>query len=168
MRTGAGPETLAIILPTQRCLPLPAMGKSGLTTLCSTPSSSPACSRQCAQGKGYPDQMHGSTIWIGKLVGRRMKWKARTTEQVAELICGDNTEGYFRYLTGPNLTRFFRDSDTEFVHDGSTLADSGLRMPCKRSWISQVQNTLMPPDAMLRVIRLLMDSEDAFTKSHPA
>ncbi|MBP2873728.1 MULTISPECIES: hypothetical protein [Pseudomonas] len=27
-----------------------------------------------------------------------MKWKARTTKQVAELICGDNTKGYFLYL----------------------------------------------------------------------
>lgn len=95
-----------------------------------------------------------------------MKWKARTTEQVAELICGDNTEGYFRYLTGPNLTRFFRDAETEFVHDGST----------RRFWVADVlqeildlpsSNPLMPPDAMLRVIRLLMDSEDAFNEKPP-
>ncbi|MBA1376683.1 hypothetical protein [Pseudomonas brassicacearum] len=95
-----------------------------------------------------------------------MKWKARTTEQVAELICGDNTEGYFRYLTGPNLTRFFRDADTEFVHDGST----------RRFWVADVlqkildlpsSNPLMPPDAMLRVIRLLIDSEDAFNVKPP-
>ncbi|KPW47377.1 hypothetical protein ALO95_200095 [Pseudomonas syringae pv. antirrhini] len=95
-----------------------------------------------------------------------MKWKARTTEQVAELICGDNTDGYFRYLTGPNLTRFFRDAETEFVHDGST----------RRFWVANVlqqildlpsSNPLMPSDAMLRVIRLLMDSEDAFNEKTP-
>lgn len=95
-----------------------------------------------------------------------MKWKARTTEQVAELICGDNTDGYFRYLTGPNLTRFFRDAETEFVHDGST----------RRLWVADVlqkildlpsSNPLMPPDAMLRVIRLLMDSEDVFNEKSP-
>lgn len=95
-----------------------------------------------------------------------MKWKARTTEQVGELICGDNTEGYFQYLTGPNLTRFFRDADTEFVHDGST----------RRFWVADVlqkilefpsSNPLMPPDAMLRVIRLLMDTEDAFNEKPP-
>lgn len=95
-----------------------------------------------------------------------MKWKARTTEQVAELICGDNTEGYFRYLTGPNLTRFFRDAETEFFHDGST----------RRFWVADVlqkildlpsSNPLMPSDAMLRVIRLLMDSEDAFNEKPP-
>ncbi|MEJ5279811.1 hypothetical protein WH299_11100 [Pseudomonas sp. MYb541] len=95
-----------------------------------------------------------------------MKWKARTTEQVGELICGENTEGYFHYLTGPNLTRFFRDADTEFVHDGST----------RRFWVADVlqkildlpsSNPLMPPDAMLRVIRLLMDSEDAFNEKPP-
>lgn len=95
-----------------------------------------------------------------------MKWKARTTEQLGELICGDNTEGYFRYLTGPNLTRFFRDADTEFVHDGST----------RRFWVADVlqqildlppSNQMMPPDAMLRVIRILMDSEDTFNEKPP-
>lgn len=95
-----------------------------------------------------------------------MKWKTRTLEQVAELICGDNTEGHFRYLTGPNLTRFFRDANTEFVHDGST----------RRFWVADAlqkildfpsSNPLMPPDAMLRVIRLLMDSEDAFNEEPP-
>lgn len=95
-----------------------------------------------------------------------MKWKARTTEQLGELICGDNTEGYFRYLTGPNLTRFFRDADTEFVHDGST----------RRFWVANVlqqildlptSNQMMPPDAMLRVIRILMDSEDTFNEKPP-
>ncbi|MGY3083538.1 hypothetical protein [Pseudomonas fragi] len=95
-----------------------------------------------------------------------MKWKARTTEQLGELICGDNTEGYFRYLTGPNLTRFFRDADTEFVHDGST----------RRFWVADVlqqildlptSDLLMPPDAMLRVIRILMDSEDTFNEKPP-
>lgn len=92
-----------------------------------------------------------------------MKWKARTSEQIAELICGDNTEGYFRYLTGLNLTRFFRDADTDFVHDGST----------RRFWVADVlqktfdfprSNQLIPPDAILRVIRLLMDSEDSFNE----
>lgn len=95
-----------------------------------------------------------------------MKWKARTSEQVAEMICGDKPESYIRYLTGPNLTRFFRDADTEFVHDGST----------RRFWVADVlqkildfpsSNPLMPPDAMLRVIRLLMDSEDAFNEKPP-
>lgn len=95
-----------------------------------------------------------------------MKWKTRTLEQVAELICGDDAEGHFRYLTGPNLTRFFRDADTGLVHDGST----------RRFWVADAlqkildspsSNPLMPPDAMLRVIRLLMDSEDAFNEEPP-
>jgi len=34
-----------------------------------------------------------------------MKWKERTSEQVAEMICGDKPESYFRYLTGPNLSQ---------------------------------------------------------------
>lgn len=95
-----------------------------------------------------------------------MKWKTRTLEQVAEMICGDKPESYFRYLSGPNLSRFFRDADTDFAHDGST----------RRFWVADVlqkildypsANPLTPPDAMLRVIRLLMDSEDAFNEEPP-
>ncbi|KWS74870.1 hypothetical protein [Pseudomonas amygdali] len=95
-----------------------------------------------------------------------MKWKSRTLEQLAEMICGDNTAGYFQYLSGPRLTRFFKDADTDFVHDGST----------RRFWVADVlQKTLdfpstsahMPSDAMLRVIRVLMDSEDAFNEKTP-
>ena len=37
-------------------------------------------------------------------MGRSMKWKARTTDQIGELIRGDNTEGYIRYLTGVLLS----------------------------------------------------------------
>lgn len=95
-----------------------------------------------------------------------MKWKTRTLEQVAELICGENPESYFRYLSGPNLSRFFKDADTEYVHDGTT----------RRFWVADVLQKIldypssspqMPPDALLRVIRLLMDSEDAFNEESP-
>ena len=95
-----------------------------------------------------------------------MKWKTRTLEQVAEMICGDKPESYFRYLSGPNLSRFFRDANTDFAHDGST----------RRFWVADVlqkimdspsANPLTPPDAMLRVIRLLMDGEDAFNEDPP-
>ncbi|KAB0483864.1 hypothetical protein SAMN04490202_0879 [Pseudomonas reinekei] len=95
-----------------------------------------------------------------------MKWKARTLEQLADMICGENTEGYFQYLSGPRLTRFFRDADTDFVHDGTT----------RRFWVADVlqkildfpsANAQMPSDAMLRVIHVLMDSEDAFNENTP-
>ncbi|MSU96740.1 hypothetical protein EB795_22895 [Pseudomonas mandelii] len=95
-----------------------------------------------------------------------MKWKSRTLEQLADMICGENTEGYFQYLSGPRLTRFFRDAETDFVHDGTT----------RRFWVAEVlqkildfpsTNAQMPSDAMLRVIRVLMDSEDAFNEKTP-
>jgi hypothetical protein len=34
-----------------------------------------------------------------------MKWKARMSEQVAELLCGDNAEGYFHYPPGAQHER---------------------------------------------------------------
>jgi hypothetical protein len=95
-----------------------------------------------------------------------MKWKARTLEQLADMICGENTKEYFQYLSGPRLTRFFRDADIDFVHDGTT----------RRFWVADVlqkildfpsTNSQMPSDAMLRVIRVLMDSEDAFNETTP-
>ncbi|UVM55426.1 restriction endonuclease [Pseudomonas sp. B21-012] len=95
-----------------------------------------------------------------------MKWKSRTLEQIAVMICGDKPESYFRYLSGPDLTRFFKDADTDFTHDGTT----------RRFWVADTlqktldfpsANSLTPPDAMLRVIRLLMDSEDAFNEEPP-
>lgn len=95
-----------------------------------------------------------------------MKWKTRTLEQIAEMICGDNIEGYFHYLSGPKLTRFFKDAGTDFIHDGST----------RRYWVADVLEKIldfpsaspqMPSDAMLRVVRLLMDSEDAYNEEPP-
>ena len=97
-----------------------------------------------------------------------MRWKSRTLEQLADMICGENAAGYFQYLSGPRLTRIFCDADTDFVHDGST----------RRFWVADVlqkildlplTNAQMPSDALLRVIRVLMDIEDAFNeKNDPA
>ncbi|MCK9744973.1 hypothetical protein [Pseudomonas syringae] len=95
-----------------------------------------------------------------------MKWKTKTLEQIAVMICGDSTESYFQYLSGPNLTRFFKDADTDLVHDGGT----------RRFWVANAleklldypsTNAQMPPDPMLRVIRLLMDVEDAHNEKAP-
>ncbi|RON14797.1 hypothetical protein [Pseudomonas frederiksbergensis] len=95
-----------------------------------------------------------------------MKWKARTVEEIAEMICGDREGGFFKYLSSSYITRFFRDSDTDYAHDGST----------RRLWIADVLQQILdephpnpqtPPETMARIIRTLMDPQDAFNEKAP-
>ncbi len=93
-----------------------------------------------------------------------MKWRKRTLDDIAEMICG-GVDSPFRYRSSSYITRFFQDADLPYAHDGST-----------RSW--WVSNTLekvlaephpnpaTPPAALSRVIRVLMDLGDA-TPSDP-
>ena len=87
-----------------------------------------------------------------------MKWRKRTLDDIAEMICG-SADGPFRYRSSSYITRFFQDADLPYAHDGST-----------RSW--WVSNTLekvlaephpsptTPPAALSRVIQVLMDLGD--------
>lgn len=96
-----------------------------------------------------------------------MKFKARTLNQLGEMICGNSgldEPAYFRYLSGRYLTEFFEDIDTAYQHDGSTRA----------RWVADVLARILeeepqpsptaPPDTFARVIRRLMDQEDAFNE----
>lgn len=93
-----------------------------------------------------------------------MKFSARTINELAEIICGasGSQEGYrwpnFPYRTSYQLTRFFRNCDLEYVHDGTT----------RSSWVESVLTELgagitsipqLPADSIIRVIRELMESE---------
>src|SRR5689334_5709750 len=89
-----------------------------------------------------------------------MKWRQRTLDEIAEMICGNGEGVPFVYRSSSNLTRFFRDADTDYVHDGSTRA----------SWVSNAlqeilgephQDAQTPPDAFCRVVATLMDVADA-------
>jgi hypothetical protein len=98
-----------------------------------------------------------------------MKWKKRTLDEIAEMICGNverakNGEfvpnASFKYRSSFYLTRFFEDAETKFTHDGTT----------RSVWVSDVlerilteprSNAQTPPAAMLRVIQTLMDIGDA-------
>lgn len=91
-----------------------------------------------------------------------MKFKRRTLEQIADMICGnfDQTQSFFIYRTSSNISKFFRDCDTDYRHDGSTRA----------SWVYNTLEAILaeprvnietPPDTFLRVIKVLMDWEDA-------
>lgn len=89
-----------------------------------------------------------------------MKWKERTVDEIAEMICGDQGDMPFVYRSSMYLTRFFRDVDTDYKHDGSTRA----------VWVSSVlgkilsephQDAQTPPDTFCQVIATLMDISDA-------
>lgn len=92
-----------------------------------------------------------------------MKFQARTLSQLGRLICGDSAPDetpYFKYRSSSFLTEFFQDVDTDYQHDGST----------RRHWVADVLAKIfeepqggpnVPPDTFARVIRRLMDQEDA-------
>lgn len=90
-----------------------------------------------------------------------MKWRVRTLDGIADMICGNYGENsVFRYRSSSYLTRFFRDADTDFVHDGSTRA----------AWVSSVLEQILdephsdaqtPPATFCRVVQTLMDLGDA-------
>jgi hypothetical protein len=93
-----------------------------------------------------------------------MKWRKRTLDEIANLICGDTgPNSFFVYRSSSYLTRFFDDADTDFRHDGSTRA----------RWVSSVLEQILaqphpdaqtPPPAFSRVIETLMDIADAFNE----
>ena len=88
-----------------------------------------------------------------------MKWRQRTLDEIADMICGNGEGAPFVYRSSYYITRFFKDADTEFVHDRSS------RSP----WVSSVLEKILaephrdaqtPPAAICRVISTLMDIGD--------
>jgi hypothetical protein len=91
--------------------------------------------------------------------------KARTLSQLGEMICGNSGSdqpNYFLYRSSWYLTEFFQDIGTDYQHDGST----------RHRWVADVLAKILdeeaplagpntPPDTFARVIRRLMDQEDA-------
>lgn len=89
-----------------------------------------------------------------------MKWRRRTLEEIANMICGNGDGSPFIYRSSSYLTRFFEDAETDFVHDGST----------RWVWVTGVLEELLaashrdpqtPPTAFCRVIANLMDPADS-------
>src|SRR5690242_4960508 len=92
-----------------------------------------------------------------------MQFKERTIMALADMICGNakpGEKGFFVYRSSSVLTRFFRDCDTDYCHDGST----------RRYWVAATLHEILaepqptataPPDTFARVIRTLMDQSDA-------
>ncbi len=93
-----------------------------------------------------------------------MKFKPRTLTQLADLICGNSgpdETAYFRYRSSSYITEFFEEINTDYQHDdGST----------RHRWVANVLASILdephpgpttPPETFARVIRRLMDQEEA-------
>lgn len=91
-----------------------------------------------------------------------MEFKKRTLNQIADMICGNFAaeETFFQYRSSKYLTEFFEDIETDYHHDGST----------RQWWVATTLAEILtdpqpgadiPPDAFGRVIRRLMDQDDA-------
>lgn len=99
-----------------------------------------------------------------------MQFKDRTIMALADMICGNFEEkkdpqkkSFFVYRSSSYLTRFFRDCDTEYVHDGSTrnywVADA-----LRQILAEPHPNAQTPPATFCRVIKTLMDPADALNE----
>lgn len=87
-----------------------------------------------------------------------MEWKRRNLRELGRIICGD--ADHFMYRSSKYITQFFEDCDLDYVHRGETrpawCADrvkDVLAMPHTSS--------AKPPDAFLRVIRRVLDKDEA-------
>jgi hypothetical protein len=91
-----------------------------------------------------------------------MEFKRRTLSELADMICGnyDGSRTLFRYRSSNFLTEFFYDCDTDYTHDGTTRSS----WVCGRLYDILPEPHLdarTPPETFCRVIRVLMDKEDA-------
>lgn len=87
-----------------------------------------------------------------------MEWKQRNLRELGRIVCGD--ADYFLYRSSKYITQFFEDCDLDYVHRGETRPDwcadrikDVLAMPHTSS--------AKPPDAFLRIIRRVLDREEA-------
>lgn len=81
---------------------------------------------------------------------------------IADMICGnfDAEKSFFTYRSSSYLTQFFRDCDTDYIHDGSTrnywVADT-----LRQILAEPHPNAQTPPVTFSLVIQTLMDPADA-------
>jgi hypothetical protein len=96
-----------------------------------------------------------------------MKFRQRTLSEIADMICGNEpVTTFFWYRSGRKLDEFFADADASSYDGGygsrSDTTASVLGQIIAEPWPSPT----IPPAGFSRVIRLLMEQEDA--KDEPA
>ena len=92
-----------------------------------------------------------------------MHFKERTIMGLADMICGNSKPGemgFFVYRSSSGLTRFFRDCDTDYRHDGSTR-NYWVGSVLKEILLEPHPNAQTPSATFSRVINVLMDQADA-------
>ncbi len=92
-----------------------------------------------------------------------MKFRQRTTSEIADMICGNfpAETTYFKYRTGSGLDEFFADADAS-----SYRGSGGSRAKWAASILDQILaepwlGPTKPPERFSNVIALLMEQEDA-------
>ena len=87
-----------------------------------------------------------------------MKWKPRNLRELARMVVGDAE--HFHYRSSKYITEFFEDCELEFIHRGETRpAWAAERLEEMLSMPHPGSSVL--PDALLRVIRRLLDKGEA-------
>ncbi|QQS11709.1 MAG: hypothetical protein IPK81_19415 [Rhodospirillales bacterium] len=97
-----------------------------------------------------------------------MKFKQRTLEAIANMICGDDKNGmlpFFGYRSSSFLTQFFADCDTDYRHDGTTRF-WWVTLTLEKILNEPHPNATTPPSTFSRVVATLMDQEDAKDELH--
>lgn len=91
-----------------------------------------------------------------------MEFKQRPLMRLAQLICGNGDEKttLFVYRSSSRLTEFFQDCDTDYIHRGETR-DRWVVEVLKAILAEPHPNAQTPPDTFARLIRRLMEREDA-------
>jgi len=81
---------------------------------------------------------------------------------LADMICGNfkAEESFFPYRSSSSITQFFRDCDTEYIHNGSTR-NYWVAGTLREILTEPHSNAQTPPAAFCRVIKLLMDPAEA-------
>lgn len=97
-----------------------------------------------------------------------MKFRPRTVQALADMICGNADGGktpLFKYRSSSYLTEFFTECDLDYQHTNET----------RKWWVAEKlelildmphPNAQTPPPTFATVIELLMDSEDATNEAN--
>jgi len=87
-----------------------------------------------------------------------MEWKQRNLRELGRIVCGD--ADHFRYRSSKYITEIFQDCELDFVHRGETRRD-WCAEKIKDILAMPHANSAVPPDAFLRVIRRVLDKDEA-------
>jgi hypothetical protein len=102
---------------------------------------------------------------IGSRAGQWMKWRKRTLDEVASMICGGAGncsvgEPFFQYRSSSYLTRFFSGCRHRIHTSGRITRMVGCR-GLEKILAEPHTDALTPPPEFCRVIQILMDPADA-------